>query len=175
MTRNACLYHTFAKCYLRILGLERNQSIYFLVLSTDRPARSDSSVEIGIPSTQSLASIYHPLLKEIYLSTYLSIIYSHIHACIYNYNFPRDWLQYLIQYSYLLYKNKEKRVEKIANPLGFSMLKQSCNTQVKLGILWTWSRKLFLLAVENGILDYVRPYYNCVWKCIMGCVSIQCN
>lgn len=97
---------------------------------------------------------------------------------IYSYEtvFPRDCLTDLLQYSYSLFCTKQgKRVKKIANPLGFHLLKQFQDTQVKLGILWIQTKRMFLLAVENGILDYVGPYYNYVWKCIMQWLSIQCD
>ena len=67
-------------------------------------------------------------------------------------------------------------MEKIANPLGFNMLNQSCDTKVKLGIPWTLSKNLLLLAVENGILGYTGSYYNCLEIYNMICEhSVQLN
>lgn len=72
------------------------KSIIPLFCSRRRPVSHDISVETGILSTKTLASIYHSVLKK---EVYIPIIYPHMHACkcnLYNYFFPRECLQYLI-------------------------------------------------------------------------------
>lgn len=122
------------------------KSIIPLFCSLRKPVRYDSSVEMGILSTKSFTTIYHSFFKK-KKKVYLPIIYPlYMHTNVI-YITISSLENVLVFNSVLLFsflnRTRKKRMEKRANPLGFSILKQSWDTQVKLGILWIWAKNCF--------------------------------